>query len=82
MNSNTNNFVSAYQAYIEYFRQNFPFTSPSSYQEWCRTFFGENSERSLTNLSTNQNLENTYRANNNTYTANNTASDKEAISRE
>ena len=36
-----------------------------------RTFFGENSERSSTNLSTNQNFENTYTANNNTYTANN-----------
>ena len=38
-----------------------------------RTFFGENSERLSTNLSTNQNFENTYTANNNTYTATNTA---------
>ena len=30
MNSNSNNFVSAYQAYIKYFRQNFPFAPPPS----------------------------------------------------
>ena len=73
MNSDSHNFVSAYQAYMEYFRQNFPFAPPPSYQQWSRTFFGQNSERLLIKLSTNQNFENTYTANNNTYTANNTA---------
>ena len=63
MNSNSNNFVSAYQAYMEYFKTNIPFTPPP-YQGWS-----ENSERSLTNLSKNQNFENKYTANNNnTYT--------------
>ena len=33
MNSNSNTFVSAYQAYIEYFRKNFPFAPPPPYQD-------------------------------------------------
>ena len=57
---------------MEYLRQNFPF-APPVLSRVGRTFFGENSERSSTNLPTNQNFENTYTANNNTYTANNTA---------
>ena len=73
MNSNNNNFASAYQAYIKYFKQNFPFAPPPSYQEWSQAFFGESSKRSLTNLLTNQNFEKMYAAYNITDTANNTA---------
>ena len=48
--SRNDNFFSAYQAYIEYVTQKFPFALRPSYQEWSRTFFGENTESLLDNF--------------------------------